>query len=140
MECQQAYRGKLMERSGMADCKLCATLMEERLKPSKASTVVKVDTTCYRSIISRLRYLTHKQSDISYAAGYVSGFMEDPQEDLGLLHLMRYIKGTTDQGVIFPKTGGARLELKGFNNADMAGKVDGQNRGRAPPVCSSSLA
>jgi hypothetical protein len=53
---------------------------------------------------------------------------------------MCYIKGTTDQGVIFPKTSGARLELKGFSNADMAGKVDGQNRGRAPPACSSSLA
>jgi hypothetical protein len=54
----------------------------ERLKPSKASTVV-MDTTCYRSIISRLRYLTHTRSDISFVVGYVSGFMEDPQEDLG---------------------------------------------------------
>jgi hypothetical protein len=81
--CQWAYTGKLMDRSGMADCKLCATLMEERLKPSKASTVVMVDTTCYRSIISGLRYLTHTRSDISFAVGYVSGFMEDPQEDLG---------------------------------------------------------
>ena len=68
-----------MEHSGMADCKLCATLMEERLKPSKASTVVKVDTTCYWSIIIGLRYLTHTRSDISFAVGYVSGFMVDHQ-------------------------------------------------------------
>ena len=52
--CQRAYVGKLLERSGMADCKLCTTPME-RLKPSKASTTVKVDVTCYRSIVGGLR-------------------------------------------------------------------------------------
>jgi len=39
--------------------------------------------------------------------------------------LLRYIKGTTDQGMVFPKTGGAELRLKGFSDTDMASDIDG---------------
>ena len=44
---QSAYASKLLERSGMAECKPCMTLMEERLKLTKASTAAKVDATLY---------------------------------------------------------------------------------------------
>ena len=40
--------------------------------------------------------------------------------------LLRYIKGTVDQGIIFSKTGGSRLQLTVFSNADMAGDIDGR--------------
>ncbi|XP_066324314.1 uncharacterized mitochondrial protein AtMg00810-like [Miscanthus floridulus] len=76
---QSAYTSKLLERSGMAECKPCVTPMEERLKLTKASTTVKVDTTLYRSIIGGLRYLVHTRPDIAFAVGYVSRFMEDPR-------------------------------------------------------------
>jgi hypothetical protein len=78
---QRAYTEKLIEHAGMAGCKLCATPMEECLKLSRNSTAAKVDATLYRSIISGLRYLTHTRSDIAFAVGYVSRFMEDPRED-----------------------------------------------------------
>jgi hypothetical protein len=53
--------------------------------------------------------------------------MEDPQEDnwAAMKHLLRYIKGMTDQGMVFPKTGGAELQLKDFSDEDMAGDIDG---------------
>jgi hypothetical protein len=53
--------------------------------------------------------------------------MEDPQEDhwAAVKCLLRYIKGTTDQGMVFPKTGEAKLRLKGFSSADMVGDIDG---------------
>ncbi|CAA0836931.1 cysteine-rich RLK (RECEPTOR-like protein kinase) 8 [Striga hermonthica] len=79
--CQRAYAGKLLKRSGMADCKSCMTLMEERLKLTKASTAEKVNATLYRSIVGGLRYLVHTRPDIAFAVGYVSRFMEDPRED-----------------------------------------------------------
>ena len=44
---QSAYASKLLERSGMAECKPCVTPMEERLKLTKASTTAKVDATLY---------------------------------------------------------------------------------------------
>ncbi|XP_066379345.1 uncharacterized mitochondrial protein AtMg00810-like [Miscanthus floridulus] len=75
---QSAYASKLLERGGMAECKPCVTLMEERLKLTKASTTAKVDATLYRSIIDGLRYLVHMRSDIAFVMGYVSHFMEDP--------------------------------------------------------------
>ena len=75
---QSAYASKLLERSGMAECKPCVTPMEERLKLTKASTATKVDATLYRSIVGGLRYLVHTRPDIAFVVGYISRFMEDP--------------------------------------------------------------
>ncbi|XP_066333359.1 secreted RxLR effector protein 161-like [Miscanthus floridulus] len=102
--------------------------MEERLKLTKASTTAKVDATLYQSIVGSLRYLVHTRPDIAFAMGYVSRFMEDPREDhwVAMKWLLRYVKGTVDQGIIFPKTGGSRLQLTVFSDADMAGDIDGR--------------
>ena len=40
--------------------------------------------------------------------------------------LLRYVKGTVDHGIIFPKTDGSRLQLTMFSDADMAGDIDGR--------------
>ena len=40
--------------------------------------------------------------------------------------LLRYVKGTVDQGIIFPKIGGSRLQLTVFSDVDMAGDIDGR--------------
>ena len=115
----------------MANCKPVATPMVERIKLSKQSTTLKVDTTRYRSIISGLRWLTHTRPDIAFAVGYVSRFMEDPREDhwMAVKRVLRYIQGTMDQALVFPKGGGSGsggLELAAYNDADMAGDVDGR--------------
>ena len=78
---QSTYASKLLERSGMAECKPSMTPMEERLKLMKTSTMAKVDATLYRSIIGGLRYLVHTRPDIAFVVGYISRFMEDPRED-----------------------------------------------------------
>ena len=59
--------------------------------------------------------------------GYVSRFMEDPREDhwAAVKRLLRYVKGIVDHGIIFPRTGGSRLQLTVFSDADMAGDIDG---------------
>ena len=95
----------------MAECKSCVTPMEEWLKLTKASTTAKVNATLYRSIVDGLRYLVHMRLDIAFVVGYVSRFMEDLREDHWAVvkRLLRYVKGTVDQGIIFPKTGGSRL-------------------------------
>ncbi|XP_066323794.1 uncharacterized mitochondrial protein AtMg00810-like [Miscanthus floridulus] len=78
---QNTYISKLLERSGMAECKPYVTPIEERLKLTKTSTAAKVDATLYRSIVGGLRYLVHTRPDIAFVRGYVSRFMEDPRED-----------------------------------------------------------
>ncbi|XP_066392511.1 secreted RxLR effector protein 161-like [Miscanthus floridulus] len=100
--------------------------MEERLKLTKESTTVKVDAILYWSIIDGLRYLVHTRPDIAFVVGYVGRFMEDPREDhwAAVKWLLCYIKRMVDQGIIFPKTGGSRLQLIVFSNADMVGDID----------------
>ena len=78
---QSAYTSKLLEQSGMAECKPCVTPMEERLKLTKASTTAKVDATLYWSIVDGLRYLVHTRLDITFVVSYVNRFMEDPRKD-----------------------------------------------------------
>ena len=58
--------------------------------------------------------------------GYVSRFMEDPREDhwAAVKRLLRYVKGTVNHGIIFPKTDGSRLQLTVFSDADMAADID----------------
>ena len=138
---QRAYALKLLERAGMVGCKPVATPMEERVKLSKQSTAEKVDATLYRSIVGGLRWLTHTRPDIAFAVGYVSRFMEDPREDhwAAVKRLLRYVQGSAEMGLIFPKRGGLRLsvfseapprtgeaELVAYSDADMAGDVDGR--------------
>ena len=128
---QRAYARKLLERAGMANCKPAATPIEERIKLSKQSTAEKVDTTCYRSIVGGLRWLTHTRPDIAFAVGYVSRFTKDPREDhwMAVKRVLCYIQGSVDQALIFPKSGGSgggELELAAFSDADMAGNADGR--------------
>ena len=108
------------------------------MKLSKDSTAPLVDATSYRSIVGGLRYLTHTRPDIGFAVGYVSRFMAEPREDhLGAVkHLLSYVAGTCDYGLIFPRRSGGALELVGFSDSDMAGDVDGR---RSTAACSSSL-
>ena len=40
--------------------------------------------------------------------------------------LLRYINGTVDQGIVFPKTSGSRLQLTVFSDTDMTGDIDGR--------------
>ena len=47
--------------------------------------------------------------------------------------LLRYVKGTVDQGIVFPKTDGSRLRLTVFSDADMGQDINGNE---APLACS----
>ncbi|XP_066373672.1 uncharacterized mitochondrial protein AtMg00810-like [Miscanthus floridulus] len=134
---QSTYTLKLLEQSGMAECKPCVTPMEERLKLTKACTVAKIDATLYRSIVGYLHYLVHTRPNIAFAVGYVSRFMEDPREDHWAIvkRLLRYIKGTMDHEIVFSKTGGSGLSL--LCSAMQTWRGTSMNGG-APLACSSS--
>jgi hypothetical protein len=78
---QTHYAKKILEMTGMTDCKVAATPMEERLRLSRDSTTEEVDATLYRRIVGSLRYLIHTRPDLTYAVGYVSRFLERPNEE-----------------------------------------------------------
>ncbi|KAJ1289757.1 hypothetical protein BS78_02G188600 [Paspalum vaginatum] len=123
---QSAYARKLLEQSGMAGCRANKTQMEEKIKLSKGSSAAKVDAMSYRSIVGELRYLVHTWPDLAFVVGYVSRFMEDPREDrlTAVKHLLCYVAGTVDYGVVYPRDGKGKAELTGYS--DMGGDVDGR--------------
>jgi hypothetical protein len=65
-----------------------------------------VDSNTYRSIIGSLRYLTCTRSDIAFAVGVASRFMEDPRHShlKVVKRIFRYVKGTEDLGLLYQKT------------------------------------
>ncbi|WVZ82976.1 hypothetical protein U9M48_030174 [Paspalum notatum var. saurae] len=60
--------------------------------------------------------------------GYVSRFMEDPREDhlTAVKHLLRYVAGTLDYGIVYPRRGRGKAELIGYSDSDMGGDVNGR--------------
>jgi hypothetical protein len=79
---QTHYARKILEIVHMADYKASATPMEERLRLSSDSTAEEVYVTKYRRIMGSLRYLVHTQTDLAYAIGYVSQFLEWPLKNI----------------------------------------------------------
>jgi hypothetical protein len=123
---QAAYAAKLIERSGMSDCNVCAVPMESRLKLSRESESPPVDATEYRSLVGGLRYLMNTRPDITYAVNYVSRFLETPKEDhrAAVKHLLRYVAGTLDLGVFYRRGKSEDHQLIGYSDSDYAGDVD----------------
>ena len=124
--CQGAYAQKLLDKARLAECNPCQTPMEARLKLSKVSGTPNVDATLYRSLVGSLRYLVHTRPDISFAVGYVSRYMESPQQEhMGAVkHLLRYIAGTIDFGLRYARHGNPSLDLVGYSDSDLGGDID----------------
>ena len=125
---QSAYARKLLDKAGMGACKPISTPMEVRLKLSTKSTTPEVDPTTYRSLVGSLRYLVHTRPDITFAVGYVSRFMEKPRQEhmVAVKHILRYIAGTIDYGIVYPKLQSGDNRLTGYSDSDWGGDADEQ--------------
>jgi hypothetical protein len=123
--CQEAYAKKILQSCAMKDCNPTQVPMESRLKLSKRSKTPAVDATEYRSVVKSLRYLVNTRPDLAYSVGIVSRYMEAPTTEhwAAVKHTLRYIKGTTNYGVVYLKKKG-KVKILGYSNSDMAGDVD----------------
>ncbi|XP_066381233.1 uncharacterized mitochondrial protein AtMg00810-like [Miscanthus floridulus] len=123
---QAVYVKKLLEKAGMMACKPISTPMEVRLKLSTKSTTPEVDVTMYRSLVGSLRYLVHTSPDIAFVVGYVSHFMEKPWQEhlVAVKHLLRYITGTVDYGIVYSKLLSGDNRLMSYSDSDWGGDAD----------------
>jgi hypothetical protein len=123
---QGSYARKILEKGGMLGCNPVHVPMQAKLKLSSKGNSPYVDATEYRSLIGSLRYLVNTRPDLAFSVGYVSRFMEKPQEEylMAVKHILRYIAGTVDSGVFYPRRRGGKAELKGFSDSDLAGCLD----------------
>ena len=77
----------------------------------------------YRSIVGMLLYLAGStRPDIAYAVHQCARFSHSPKasHEIGVKHIVRYLKGTRDKGRIMTPTAG-NLQLDLYADANVAG-------------------
>ena len=95
------------------------TDIRSRLLPSDAPTKVNAP---FREAIGALMHLmTATRPDIAFAAGYVSRFMENPQNEhwAAVKRILRYLQGTKTHGIRFQPDN--KVDFRGYSDADWAG-------------------
>nr|GFA10914.1 hypothetical protein [Tanacetum cinerariifolium] len=90
-----------------------------------------VDHTDYRSMIGSLMYVTSSRPDIMFATCMCARYQANPNEHhvSAVKRIFRYIKGTFNLGLLYPKDSG--FDLTAYSDADHAGcHLDRKNHAR----------
>lgn len=121
---QTKYLKDMLKKYGMEDCAPMSTPMTKNCKLSKDDDSPLVDATYYRSMIGDLLYLTATRPDIMQAVGMVGRFQFAPKQShlLAVKRILRYLKGTSDFGLWYPKD--STLTVTAYTDADWAGSID----------------
>jgi hypothetical protein len=121
---QALYAQKLLKRFGMEDCKSAKTPME--IKPPEDEAVEIIDKLKpYRELVGCLMYLMlTTRPDLSTAVNYFSRYQSNATEAhwKGLKRILRYVRGTTELGLLYCK--GGKDALIAYSDADWGGSSD----------------
>ncbi|XP_058783433.1 secreted RxLR effector protein 161-like [Vicia villosa] len=82
---------------------------------------VSIDITKYRGMIGSLLYLTVIRPDIMFSVCLCFHFQANPKEShlMAVKGIMKYLKGTTNVGLWYPK--GSICDLLGYSDANYVG-------------------
>jgi len=119
---RQCALNKLLEY-GMTGCKLISIPLEQNVKLAADEGDLVEDTTMYRCIVGSLIYMTITRSNLNYAVGVVSQFMQTPRKphlDV-VMHILRYIKHTLYYGIF--DEANSQLQVHGYTDANWASNV-----------------
>ncbi|CAM8877550.1 unnamed protein product [Rhodiola kirilowii] len=107
---QQKYVKEILKKFGMESAKTCATPMSPNDTLTKDESSPRVDPTLYRGMIGSLLYLTASRSDILFRVCLCARFQVDPREThvKAVNRLLRYLKGTDDLSLFYPRGGELR--------------------------------
>lgn len=117
---QRKYTLQLLEDTGYAGSKPSKTPMDPKLRLDNESGELIDNPSHYRQLIGKLLYLTLSRPDITFSVHCLSQFMSAPRIPhlQAIHHLLRYIKGSPDQGLIYSDS--SSLQLRGFSDSDWA--------------------
>ncbi|CAM8913610.1 unnamed protein product [Rhodiola kirilowii] len=117
---QQKYVREILKKFGMESAKTCATPMSPNDSLAKDESSLQVDPTLYRGMIGSLLYLTASRPDILFSVCLCARFQADPKEShvKAVKRILRYLKGTDDLCLFYPK--GGDLRLMAYTDADYA--------------------
>jgi hypothetical protein len=77
---QQKYVADVLKKIKMEKCKPADTPIALGIKLSKEDLGSVISSTLYKQLVGSLMYLTTTRPDITYAASYISRFMESPKD------------------------------------------------------------
>ena len=115
------YALEIFEETGMLDCKPVDTPMDPNVKLVPRQGESLRDPRRYRRLVGKLNYLTINRLDISFSMSVVSQFLQSPCDSHwdAIIRILRYIKGTPDQGVLYENKG--HTQIVGYCDADWVG-------------------
>ncbi|XP_019178882.1 PREDICTED: uncharacterized protein LOC109174044 [Ipomoea nil] len=118
---QHKYSRDLLNRFGMYDGKPISVPMELNAKLCAHEGKSLEDATVYRQLVGSMIYLTLTRPDLSFAVGVMSRYMQSPKKPHleAARRILRYVKGTLGQGVMYKRSGGNTLA--GYSDADYVG-------------------
>ncbi|XP_047149354.1 secreted RxLR effector protein 161-like [Vigna umbellata] len=113
-----------MERFNLKNCNSTSVPVMANLQLTCQQEETKVDATLFKQIVGTLCYICNSRPNISFRVGLVSRFMHDPRQShlAAAKHILRYLKGTTDYGLHFPRKVDSTCDiLKAWCDADWSG-------------------
>ncbi|KAJ9557693.1 hypothetical protein OSB04_012307, partial [Centaurea solstitialis] len=114
---QTKYISDLFERARLSDKKTVDTPLETNVHYTPTDGVPLSDPSLYRTIVGSLVYLTVTRPDIAHAVHVVSQFVTAPTTVHwgAVLRILRYLRGTQFQSLLFPST--SSLKLSAYSDA-----------------------
>eukprot|EP00253_Pinus_taeda_P016452 PITA_16452 len=114
---QGRYATEILKIFRMEDCRPMATQMITNWKKIDASEDKDVDPTLYTQLIGSLMYLVNTRPDIFYVVNNLSQFMVEPERAhwAPAKHVLRYLQGTVNYGLLYTKAGKADVEGRSKN-------------------------
>jgi len=117
---QRKFTQELLVHSGFVDCTPAVTPLPLNCKLVPTEGTLLSDPTVYRTLIGKLNFLTHTRLDLSFTVQTLSQFMQSPRDShlQALHHTLRYVKGTTDHGIVLK--GSDQLRIQAYSDSDWA--------------------
>ncbi|KAE9617992.1 putative RNA-directed DNA polymerase [Lupinus albus] len=130
---QQKYIERVLERFNMNVCKPVSTPLAAHFKlssdlcPHTEEEVERMSHVPYASAVGSLMYaMVCTRPDLAYAASMVSRYMHNPGKDhwSAVKWIFRYLKGTSDIGLVFDRSKATPNDVVGYVDSDYAGDND----------------
>ncbi|KAK2426061.1 putative mitochondrial protein [Trifolium repens] len=120
---QRKYITDILKRFNMMNCNPANSPMEANLKLNNDEEGAAVDSTLYKQMVGCLRYACNSRPDICHSVGVVSRFMQKPRvaHMQAVKRILRYLQGTADHGILFPKPLNHKNNLIGYCDSDWCG-------------------
>ncbi|KAG2860558.1 hypothetical protein PC113_g7926 [Phytophthora cactorum] len=101
--CQRRYVDDILKRFGMDECKAVVSPVDISTRLISSDAATKVNAPFREAVGVLMHLMTATRPDIAYAVGYVSRFMENPQEEhwVAIKRIFRYLQGTKTHGICF---------------------------------------